>query len=88
MNQEIDIPTWKWEVIIMDFITGLPCTRRQHESICVIVDRMSKSSRFLAVKTTYSAEDNAKIYLIEIIRLHGVPLSIISDRGLILPLIS
>ena len=81
MTQEIDIPTWKWEVINMDFITGLPRTRRQHDSIWVIVDRVTKSSRFLAVKTTDSAEDYAKLYINEIVRLHGVPLSIISDRG-------
>ena len=65
----------------MDFITGLPRIRRQHDSIWVIVDRMTKSSRFLAVKTTYSVEDYAKLYLTEFVRLHGVPLSIISDRG-------
>ncbi|KAH0633127.1 hypothetical protein KY284_035913 [Solanum tuberosum] len=81
MTQEIDIPTWKWEVINMDFITGLPRTRRQHDSIWVIVDRVTNSSRFLAVKTTDSAEDYAKLYINEIVRLHGVPLSIISDRG-------
>ena len=68
-------------MIDMDFITGLPRTRRHHDSIWVIVDRMIKFSRFLAVKTTYSTEDYAKIYLTEIVRLHGVPLSIISDRG-------
>ena len=65
----------------MDFITGLPRTRRQQDSIWVIVDRMTKSSRFLAVKTTDSAEDYAKFYINEIVRLHGVPLSIISYRG-------
>ena len=65
----------------MDFIIGLPRTRRQHDSILVIVDRMTKSSRFLAVKTTYSAEDYAKLYLTKIVRLHGVLLSIILDRG-------
>ena len=52
MTQEIDIPTWKWDVINIDFIIGLPRTRKQHDSIWVIVDRMTKSSRFLAVKTT------------------------------------
>ena len=82
MTQEIDIPTWKWDVINMDFITGLPRTRRQHDSIWVIVDRMTKSSRFLAVKTTYSAEDYAKLYLTGIVRFHGVLLSIILDIGL------
>ena len=81
MTQEIDIPTWKWDVINMYFITRLPCSRRQHDSIWVIVYRMTMYSRFLAVKTTYSAEDYAKLYLTEIVRLHGVPLSIMSDRG-------
>ena len=65
----------------MDFITGLPLTRRQHHSIRVIVDRMTKSSRFLAIKTIDSAEDYAKLYINEIMRLHGFPFSFISDRG-------
>ena len=63
MTQEIDTPTWKWNVINMEFIKGLPRTRRQHDSIWVIVGRMIKSSRFFAVKTTYSSEDYAKLYL-------------------------
>ena len=45
------------------------------------VDRITKSSRFLAVKTTHSAEDYAKVYINELVRLHGVPLSIISYTG-------
>ena len=53
---------------------------RQHESIWVIVEKMTKSSRFLAIKTTDSAKDYAKIYITEILRLHGVPVSIISYR--------
>ena len=65
----------------MDFIIWLPRTRIQHDSIWVIVYRMTKSSRFLAVKTTYSEQDYAKLYLTEIVRFHGVLLSIISDRG-------
>ena len=65
----------------MDFIVGLPRTRRQHDSIWVIVDRMIKSSRFLAVMSTDSAEDYVKLYINEIVRFHGVPLSIISDKG-------
>ena len=63
----------------MDLIKGLPRTRRHHDSIWVIVDRMTKSSHFLAVKTKDSAED-AKLYINEIVRLHGVPFSLISDR--------
>ncbi|WMV40991.1 hypothetical protein MTR67_034376 [Solanum verrucosum] len=81
MTQEINIPTWKWEVINIDFIIGLPRTHRQHDSIWVIVDRVTKSARFLVVKTTDSAKDYAKLYINEIVRFHGVPLSIISDRG-------
>ena len=72
----IDIPTWKWNVINMDFITGLLRTRKQHDSIWVIVYRITKCSHFLAVKTTYPAEDYARIYINKIVRLHGVPLSI------------
>ncbi|KAH0781055.1 hypothetical protein KY290_000653 [Solanum tuberosum] len=60
---------------------GLPRSRRQHDSIWVIVDRMTKSAHFLSVKTTHSAEDYAKLYLQEVVRLHGVPVSIIYDRG-------
>ena len=81
MTQETNIPTWKWDVINMYCITGLPRTHIYYDSILVIVDRMTKSSRFLAVKTTYSAEDYTKIYINEIVRWHEVPLSIISNRG-------
>ncbi|XP_075096287.1 uncharacterized protein LOC142174398 [Nicotiana tabacum] len=65
----------------MDFITGLPNSRRKFNSIWVIVDRLTKSAHFLPVGTTYSAEDYASLYIKEIVRLHGVPFSIISDRG-------
>ncbi|KAH0636341.1 hypothetical protein KY285_036093 [Solanum tuberosum] len=54
---------------------------RQHDSIWVIVDRVTKSTHFLVVQTTDSAEDYAKLYITEIVRLHGVPLFIISYRG-------
>ena len=81
MTQDIDTPTWKWEVINMDFIMVLPQTRIHHDSIWVIVDIMIKSSHFLAVKTIYSSNDYSKLYINEIVRLHGVSSSIISDRG-------
>lgn len=47
----------------MDFVKGLPHTRRQHDSIWVIVDRMTKSAYFLPVHTSYLAEDYARIYI-------------------------
>ena len=65
----------------MDFVVGLFCTRRQHDSIWVIIDRMTKSAHFIPVKVSHSAEDYAKLYIREIVKLHGVPLSIILDRG-------
>lgn len=68
-------------MINMDFVTGLPRSRRQHDSIWVIVDWMTKSAHFLAVKTTDTAEDYARLYIREIVRLHEVSLSIILDRG-------
>ena len=63
LPQKIELPKWKWEMINMDFITGLPRLRRKHDSIWVIVDRMKKPTHFLPVKTTYSDEDYAKFYL-------------------------
>ena len=69
----------------MDFVVELPKSKRHFDSIWVIVDRMTKSAHFLPVKTSYSAEDYAKLYIREMVKLHGVPLSIISDRVLNLP---
>jgi hypothetical protein len=65
----------------MDFIIGLPNTSQRHESIWVIVDRLTKTAHFLPVRTTYNAKKYAEIYLDQIIRLHGVPKTIISDHG-------
>ena len=65
----------------MDFVVGLPKTMGKYDSIWVIVDRLTKSAHFIPVKVTYNAEKLAKIYISEIVRLYGVPLSIISDRG-------
>ena len=62
-------------------MVDLPMSRRQHDSIWVIVDKMTKSAPFISVKSTYRAEDYARLYIDEIVRWHGIPLSIISDRG-------
>ena len=71
----IEVPTWKWEAINMDLVVGHLKTRRQHDSIWVIVDRMTKSAHFISVKSTYKAEDCARLYIDEIVRWHGIPLS-------------
>ena len=65
----------------MDFVVGMPKTRKLHNSIWVIIDRMTKSAHFNPMKFTYKAEDYATLYIDEIVRWHGIPLSIISDRG-------
>jgi len=57
--QPIAIPRWKWEVISMEFITGLPRRLRQHDSIMVVVDRVKKVAHFIPVKSTFSTSDVA-----------------------------
>ena len=64
----------------MDFITKLPKTARQHDNIWVIVDCLTKSAHFLAMRETAPMEKYAQVYLDEIVARHGVPLKIISDR--------
>ena len=64
----------------MDFVVGLPLTGRKHDSVWVVVDRLTKSAHFLPVRTDYSLDKLAKLYINEIVRLHGIPMSIISDR--------
>ncbi|WVZ89117.1 hypothetical protein U9M48_035569, partial [Paspalum notatum var. saurae] len=81
MLQPLAVPAWKWEDIHMDFIVGLPRTRKGYDSIWVVIDRFTKSAHFLPVKTTYQAKQNAELYISRIVSLHGVPQTITSDRG-------
>lgn len=78
--QPLPIPEWKWERITMDFVVRLPKTTKGYDSIWVIVDRLTKSAHFIPVCSTYSMDRYAQLYVQEIVRLHGVPLSIVSDR--------
>nr|GEW66347.1 putative reverse transcriptase domain-containing protein [Tanacetum cinerariifolium] len=78
--QQLEIPIWKWEIITMDFIVGLPRTPSGYESIWVIVYRLTKSAHFLPVKTMDSMEKLTQLYLKEIVCRHRVPMLIISDR--------
>ena len=80
--QPLSVPGWKWEEISMDFIVGLPLTQKGHNSIWVIVDRLTKSAHFIPVRSTYRPSDYAELYFSQIVRLHGVPRTIISNRGL------
>ena len=63
----------------MDFVTHLPQTSWKHDAIWVIVDRLTKSAHFLAVRMTFILEEFYRLYIREIVRLHGVPFSIVSD---------
>ncbi|XP_024164285.1 uncharacterized protein LOC112171315 [Rosa chinensis] len=78
--QPLPILEWKWEHLTMDFIYKLPHTQDGNDGIWVIVDRLTKSAHFLAVKETFSMEKLAKLYVDEIVKLHGVLESIVSDR--------
>ena len=64
----------------MDFVTGLPRTRRQHDAIWVIVDRLTKSAHFLPVSNDEPLDKLAQLHVEDIVRLHGVPISIVSNR--------
>ncbi|KAK1665749.1 hypothetical protein QYE76_053908 [Lolium multiflorum] len=79
--QPLKVPEWKWEEVGMDFITGLPKSLRGHDSIWVIVDRLTKVAHFIPVKTTYRGTRLADLYMSRIVSLHGVPKRIVSDRG-------
>ncbi|WVZ97144.1 hypothetical protein U9M48_042699 [Paspalum notatum var. saurae] len=81
MLQPLNVPAWKWEDIHMDFVVGLPHTQKGYDSIWVIIDRFTKSSHFLPVKTVYHANTYAELYIAKIVSLHGVPRTITSDRG-------
>jgi hypothetical protein len=76
----LPIPKWKWEVVTMDFITGFPITGKQNDSITVVVDKLTKVSHCIPIKTTHKATDVAEIFMKEVARLHGILKKIVSDR--------
>jgi hypothetical protein len=78
--QPLEIPMWKWKEIAMDFLVGLPRTQATYDAIWVIVDRLTKAAHFIPIKVKYSLDKLTELYLQEIVRLHGVPESIVSDK--------
>jgi hypothetical protein len=70
----------KWEVISMGFVVGFPLTSHRHNAILLIVDKLTKSAHFIPVRDTYDAIDVARVFVIEVIHLHGIPKNIILDR--------
>jgi hypothetical protein len=77
--QPLDVPMWKWDQIAMDFVVGLPRALSGQDAIQVVVDRLTKSAHFLSIKIIDSSERLAELYVCEIVQLHGVPVSIVSD---------
>ena len=71
---------WKWEYITMDFVVGLPHTQASYNAIWVIMDRLTKSAHFLAIRNNFSLDKLGKLYISEIVKLHEVSVSIVSDR--------
>jgi hypothetical protein len=79
--QPLQIPQWKWDEIGMDIIVSLPRTRASYDSIWVVVDRLTKATHFIPVKTTYNSAVLAKLYMSPFVCLHGIPKKIVSNRG-------
>ena len=78
--QPLPIAEWKWEHVAMDFVAGFPTTSTGQDAIWVIVDHLTKTSHFLPIRIAQSVDSLSRIYVREIVRLYGVPSSIVSDR--------
>ncbi|XP_050895827.1 uncharacterized protein LOC127102503 [Lathyrus oleraceus] len=78
--QLLDVPEWKWDNISMDFVTSLPNTAKGNDDIWVIMDRPTKSTHFIPIKINFLLQKLAEIYISIIVKLHGIPYSIVSDR--------
>ena len=78
--QPLEVAEWKWEHVTMDFVTQFPWTLQRHDAVWVIVDRLTKSEHFLAVRMTFTPKEFYRLYIREIVRLHGVLVSIVSNR--------
>ncbi|KAA3484549.1 DNA/RNA polymerases superfamily protein [Gossypium australe] len=73
--EPVFIPKWKWDRVTIDFISGLPLSLKKKDAIWVVVDLLIESAHFILVRIDYSPDRSAKLYIAEIVRLHGVPRS-------------
>ncbi|KAM2127444.1 hypothetical protein ACFX1R_007349 [Malus domestica] len=82
LTQNLPILTWKCENITMDFVYGLLSTRSRFDGIWVMVDRLTKTAHFIPVRQTYTLERLSRLFIDNIVKLHRVPVTIVSDRDL------
>jgi hypothetical protein len=80
--QLLPTPEWKWEKVTMNFVTGLPPSQTKKDAIWVIINRLTKLAHFIPVNVRNSLEKLARIYTQNVVRLHEVLSSIVSDRDL------
>ncbi|KAM2690392.1 hypothetical protein EV1_043581 [Malus domestica] len=80
LMQPLPVPQWKWENITMDFVYKLPRTRNGYDGVWVVVDRLTKSAHFIPVREKYSLNKLAELFITKIVKYHGIPVSILSDR--------
>ncbi|CAI7846074.1 unnamed protein product [Closterium sp. NIES-53] len=78
--QPLPVPEQPWQVVSLDFITGLPPTNTGHDAILVVIDKFSKMGHFIPTHTTARTEETAQLFLKHIISQHGIPTTLISDR--------
>ncbi|GMF48609.1 unnamed protein product [Phytophthora fragariaefolia] len=78
--QPLEIPGGRWVDVPMDFMIALPSTETGKDAIMVIVDRLTKRAKFIATDTNATTEETAALFMVNYVKDHGVPKSIISDR--------
>ncbi|KAK8939259.1 hypothetical protein KSP39_PZI011311 [Platanthera zijinensis] len=78
--RSLPIPEWKWDDVAMDFVFGMPRSKAGNDGIWVIIDRLTKSAHFIPIKQSGPTEKLVELYINGIVRLHGIPRTIVSDR--------
>lgn len=76
----LQIPSVPWQVVTLDFIMSLPCTKRGHTAILVVVDKLTKMTHLIPTTVNVTGEETAKLYIDHVFKHHGVPEAIVSDR--------